>query len=60
MPKDPPKCMKRKEIEGQAILISEPLTMESQTKHKGKRYKLNPNKSKTNTKGKGEKIKKLP
>ena len=32
MPKEPPKCVKRKEIEGQAILTSELLTMENQKK----------------------------
>ena len=50
--KTPPTRAKRKEIEGQAILTSELLTMERQTKPP-----INP---KTNAKEKGEKIRKLP
>ena len=56
-PKNPPKRAKRKEIEGQAILTSELLTMENQKKHKGKKQKLNPQeiKDKHQKKRKGEK-----
>ena len=44
MPKDPPKRAKRKEIEGQAILTLEPLTMEK-LESQGK--KINPKNPKT-------------
>ena len=44
MPKDPPKHAKRKEIEGQAILTSKPLTMEK-PENQGK--KINPKNPKT-------------
>ena len=37
MPKDPPKCVKRKETEGQAIPTLELLTMDTQKKRRRKR-----------------------
>ena len=44
-PRDPPKCAKRKEIEGQAILISKLPTMDTQKKCK--KHEINTKTQKT-------------
>ena len=52
MPKDPPKHAKRKQIEEQAILTSEPVTMEKLENQKKKKF-LKTSKPKNKHKRKG-------
>ena len=58
MPKDPPNCAKRKEIEGQVILTSKPLTMEK-LENQGKKIKPKNPKTQKQTQKKRERKSKI-